>query len=117
MIVDLGWLIGSQVALDKEEYERDLDIYQDYERTFKNEIILSLPEGYQAEDLSSFNVKIENEGGLFDCSAVMEGDKIILKSTKSYKTNYLSADKWSLMTEFLDEAYDLTQKKLLLLKK
>ena len=117
LIIDLGRMIGSQVALEKEEYERDLDIYQDYARTFKNEITLTIPEGYKVEDVSAFNVKIDNESGLFECTAVVEGDKLILKTSKIYKTNYLPADKWPLMTAFLDEAYNLTQKKLLLTKK
>jgi len=115
-ILSAGILIGSQVALEDDEYDRTLDAFLTYPRSFVNKITIDLPEGYTISDLSSLNVEFENEAGKFLSTAQLAGNQLIFTTEKSYKVNFLPSDKWKLMTEFLDVAFDLSQKKVLLSK-
>ena len=116
LILEIGRFIGGQVALEKEEMEREKDVYFDYARSFYNEISFSIPEGYRVVGLEKLAYNIDNETGGFVSSAEVVGDKLYLKSRKFYKHHFVEAEKWPLMVEFLEAAYKFSQEKILLKK-
>ncbi|MDW3645735.1 MAG: hypothetical protein R8P61_01565 [Bacteroidia bacterium] len=116
LILEIGRFIGGQVALEKEEIDRTEDVYLDHARSFDNEIVLSIPEGYKVVGLDKLTYNIENESGGFVSSAKVEGGKLLINTKKFYKHTFEEAKDWPLMVEFLEAAYKFSQEKVLLKK-
>lgn len=115
-LLELGKLIGGQVALKEREKERVFDMGLDYARSFAHTIEFELPEGYSATGLDKFIYSVDNTAGSFISKAEQQGNKIIITSEKVYKTAQLAKESWPEMVSFLDAAYEFSQQKLLLKK-
>lgn len=115
-IIEIGKLIGSQVAIDKKEKERTENIYMPYPRSFNNEINVTIPEGYTVSGIEKLNLKIENETGGFISEATLEGNVLNINTYKYYANNYEPNANWPKMLEFLEAAYQFSQQKILLKK-
>jgi len=115
-IVEIGKMITNQVEIDKKEKDRKNNIYMSYPRTFENKITFEIPKGYSVSGLEKLTKKIQNETGEFTSIATMEGNKVIIKTTKQYKNYFEPNANWSKMIAFLDAAYQFTQEKILLKK-
>jgi hypothetical protein len=115
-LVEIGKLITSQIEIDKKEKERKNNIYMIYPRSFENEITLEIPAGYTVAGLDKLNKKVENETGGFVSSAVVTGNKLVIKTNKYYKNYYEPNSNWNKMIQFLDASYQFTQEKVLLKK-
>jgi hypothetical protein len=115
-IIEIGKMLTKQVEITKKEKERKNNIYSPYPRTFENEITLEIPAGYVASGIEKLNKKVQNETGEFISSAKIDGNKLIIKSTKKYNNYYWPNSNWNKMISFLDEAYQFTQEKILLKK-
>lgn len=115
-LVEIGKLITAQIEIDKKEKERKNNVYEIYPRSFENEITLDIPAGYTVAGLDKFNKKVENETGGFVSTAVVNGNKLIIKTTKYYKNYYEPNSNWNKMIQFLDASYQFTQEKILLKK-
>ena len=117
LILDIGKLIGSQIEIDEEEINnRESDISLSRARTIENEVKINLPEGYYVEGLDNLLFNINNEIGAFKTSFSEHNGQIAIKTIKLYKKKEFGKDKWPLMVEFLDAAYNFTQKKVVLKK-
>lgn len=116
LILDIGRFIGGQIGLEKDELEREQDVYLDYARNFDNEIILTIPEGYKVVGLEKLAYEVENETGGFVGKGEVIGTKLVIKTKKYYKANFAKATDWPLMVEFLEAAYKFSQAKILLKK-
>ena len=101
---------------DKKEKERKNNIYMIYPRSFENEITLEIPAGYTVAGLDKLNKKVENETGGFVSSAVVTGNKLVIRTNKYYKNYYEPNSNWTKMIQFLDASYQFTQEKVLLKK-
>ena len=66
--------------------------------------------------LEKFNKKVENSTGGFISTAVQNGNIIIIKTSKFYNNYYEPNSNWPKMIDFLDDAYQFTQEKILLKK-
>lgn len=115
-LVEIGKLISSQIEIDKKEKDRKNNIYMIYPRSFENEITLEIPAGFTVSGLDKLNKKVENETGGFISSAVVSGNKLVIKTNKYYKNYYEPNSNWNKMIQFLDAAYQFTQEKILLKK-
>ena len=115
-ILDIPKLIGSQVGLEEKDINREYDVYYDYPRSYYNEVILKIPEGYTVSGLDKLNTEVDNEMGYFISSATIEGSTLTLKTQKAYKTNYISVEDWPKAVRFLEAAFQFTQEKILLKK-
>lgn len=115
-IVEAGKLIGGQIEIKAEQRTRKYDIYGTYPRIFEYQIEIAIPAGYKAEGLQDFTKNVSNATGSFVSSAAQEGNKVVIKSTKTYLHNFEPAANWNDMLAFLDAANDFTQQKLLLKK-
>jgi hypothetical protein len=114
--VDIGTIIGKQVGISKEEIKRDYNAWLSFARTSEYVINLEVPMGYKVEGLESLKTKVDNTAGSFSVDAKVDGQKLILNIKKIYKNNYVSITDWPKMVDFLDAAYNFTQKKIILVK-
>ncbi len=115
-LLELGKLIGGQVALEEREKERAFDVRLGYARSFNHSIEFEVPEGYQPSGLDKFNFTIDNAAGTFISKAEQQGNKVVISSNKVYKKAKLEKESWPEMVAFLDAAYAFSQQKLLLKK-
>jgi hypothetical protein len=116
-LIEIGKMITSQIEIDKKEKERKSNVYFGFPRTFENEIVFTIPEGYTVSGLEKLNKNVTNDTGGFTSNAVVEGNKLIIKTNKFYNNYYEPNSNWSKMILFLDAAYQFTQEKILLKKK
>ena len=114
--VEITKLVGGQVAIDKKEVKRDYNIWLNFARTVDFTINLAIPENYKVDGLDALKTNIDNNTGTFTVSSVVDGQKLVIKIKKVYKNNYFVKEDWSKMVEFLDAAYNFTQKKIILTK-
>ncbi len=113
-VIDLGKFIGDQFALEQEDMERRADIHLDYAKCYINKINLKIPVGYKVEGLDAFNVSVVNEKGEFTSVAKIEEGVLKLEVHKKYKVQNALATDWPLFIDFLEEAYNFSQKKAVL---
>jgi hypothetical protein len=120
VVIDVGRIITSQIALLEKDRERKLDVIVDFQKQYYYDITIEIPEGYDVKNIDNLNYNIETEGGKFLATAkvVEEGGKKVLKvtSVKSYTNKYLPKEKWNEMERFLDAAYEFSQQKVVLVK-
>jgi hypothetical protein len=116
-IFEIGRLIGQQAQLEEKEYKRKNNIYTPFPRSFDEEIVLTIPEGYTVAGLDKLNKRVENATGGFISTAKVEGNRLIIKANKYYSNYFEPNANWKDMVAFLDTAYQFTQEKILLKKK
>ncbi len=116
LLVSAGKLIGQQVNLEAKEREREVPVFQDYNRKYINHVEIEIPEGFAVEGIEKLKVEVDNEAGTFIAKAVIENGKLILDTEKGYKKLYDSAEGWQNLVKVLDAAYDYTQQQVLLRK-
>lgn len=115
-VLEVGKMIGNQIEVANDEYQRDVNVLVDFAKTYRNEIRVEIPEGYEAKNLQAFHYNVDNVAGSFVSSAKLEGNVVVISTEKVYKQSRLDATSWTYMTEFLDAAYHFTKQKLLLRK-
>lgn len=117
LIFSIGKLIAGQIALEEDEInDRNKPIELEYARTIKNEIQINLPEGYQVKGIDALNMNVDNSFAAFLSEASQEGNVLSLKTTKTYKKQYISKTDWKQLVEMLEAAYKFSQKKIILKK-
>lgn len=114
--IDIGLLLGKQVEIDKKEQKRDYNIWLSFARTAEHVIDFEIPAGYKVDGLDALKINIDNATGSFISTPKLEGSKLTLNVKKVYKSNYVKKEDWPKMLEFLDAAYNFTQKKIVLTK-
>ena len=117
-LFEAGKLIGGQIKLEPSELtERKADIWLSYARTIQNNITIELPAGYTADGIQDLNMNIDNESGAFISTAKLEGDKLLISTTKLYKKNFDKKEAWPNYVAFLEAGYKFSQAKIVLKKK
>ncbi len=107
-LVSVGKLIESQVNIAEEEKERKYNAYLPAARTFDYDVKVKIPTGYKVTGVEKLNTKVENQHGSFTSNAIVEGDQLIIKASKIYKTNFVKKEDWKLLVDFVQAAYDFT---------
>lgn len=115
-IIEIGKLIGGQIDLTENERVRTKNIYMAYPRSFNYNIVLNIPNGYTVSGLDKLNKSIDNETGAFISTAKLDGNQLIITTSKQYKNYYEPNTNWNKMISFLDEANQFTNEKILLKK-
>lgn len=115
-LFEIGKMLTSQVAIDKKEHERKNNIYNSFPKSIENEFIFEIPNGYTVSGIEKLNKSVTNETGQFVSLTSLEGNKLIIKTTKNYNNYFEPSSNWSKMILFLDEAYQFSQEKILLKK-
>jgi hypothetical protein len=114
LLVNLPGLIGGQLQIRGEERTRTFDIDVRYPRKLRWQINLTIPAGYTAEGMEALNVNVDNETGSLISTATLKDNVLTLDIQKIYKQRNVSKEKWPLMLEFIDAAYNLGHKLILL---
>ena len=115
-LVSVPALMGGQIQVKPEDRQRQFDVDVRYPHTLTWDINYAIPAGYTVKGLSDLNQKVENETGLFSCSAVVEGNLLKLSIKKVYKQALIRKEDFGKMLEFIDAAYNFSQRKILLKK-
>ena len=76
-----------------------------------------MPAGYTADGLQDLNINIDNESGAFISTAKVEGDKLVVTTTKQYKKNFDKKENWPNYIAFLEAAYKFSQSKVVFKRK
>ena len=82
----------------------------------KNNINITIPDGYTVSGIDKLNTSVVNETGGFTSKAIDEGNVLKITTHKYYENNYEPKENWSKMVSFLDATYQFTQEKILLKK-
>lgn len=115
-VVEIGRLIGEQTKVQEEEISRTNNVYSIYPRSYNDELVFTIPDGYTLSGLDKLNKKVENSTGGFVSSATIEGSTLKIKTYKYYTHYFEPNSNWKDMVAFLDAAYQFTQEKILLKK-
>lgn len=115
-IIEIGKLIGGQIDLEEKERTRTADVNVSNARSFDYNITFNIPEGYTVAGIDKLNKSVDNETGAFISTAVIDGNQLIIKTTKQYKHNFEPKSNWNKMIAFLDEAKQFTNEKILVKK-
>ncbi len=115
-IMQVGKLIGGQIDLEADERERDQNVYLPHPRVFNYTLRISIPDGYTVTGLDKLNKNVDNATGAFISTAAIEGNELVITTSKRYKNYYESSDNWPQMIAFLDEAHQFTNEKVLFKK-
>lgn len=115
-IIEIGKLIGGQIDLEEKERTRTADVNVSNARSFDYNITFNIPDGYTVAGIDKLNKSVDNETGAFISTAVIDGNQLIIKTTKQYKHNFEPKSNWNKMIAFLDEAKQFTNEKILVKK-
>ena len=116
LLVAVPRLIGDQLYVDQDERKREYDAHMSFPRTIKNEITFTIPEGFKAVGINNLNTVLENETGAFKVKATVEGNQLKILTMKIYKSIYVKKENWNNLLQFIDAAFNFSQKKILLKK-
>ncbi len=115
LLINLTGLMGSQLQIRKEEREaRNFDIDVRHPRKLKWQINFTVPAGYTVEGVEGLNTKVDNETGAFISEAAIKDNLLTVTIEKIYKQKNIKKEKWPLMLEFVDAAYNFMHKLILL---
>ncbi|GAL84831.1 hypothetical protein MYP_2059 [Sporocytophaga myxococcoides] len=115
-ILEVGKFIEKQTELSEEQLQRDRDIHMGFARTFNSEIMILIPEGYIVEGIDNLNINVSNAYGGFISAALLEQNKLVIKTSKYYTQNHCSAADWPYMVSFLNAAVKFSKSRILLKK-
>lgn len=115
-IVEVGKLIGGQVQITEDEKERELNIYINYAKTFKYEVEIQIPDGYQVVGLEKLQKNVSNATGSFISTASIENNILKYTTEKIYAKRKYEKQEWAQMIYWLQAAYDFTQERVLFKK-
>ena len=117
LLVDVGRLISGQIALSAEDMERHSDIVSNYVREYEYSITLNIPDGYEVMNADDFRYDLETKAGAFRATIDQSLYQFKVRTVKTYKVRALPKEEWNEMVEFLQEAYEFSQQKLVLAKR
>lgn len=115
-LVSVPALMGGQVQVKPEDRQRKYDVDVRYPRMLTWDINFTIPTGYTLKGLVDLNQNVDNEIGTFTTKAVIEGNVLKLNIKKIYKQAKISKDNFNKMLEFIDAAYNFSQRRILLKK-
>lgn len=116
LLVSVPGLMGEQLFVSQDERAREADAYMGFPRSLRNAITFTIPDGYKVVGANNLNMNIDNETGSFFVAATIEGNRLLLAVKKVYKQMVVKKENWNKLLEFLDAAFNFSQKKILLKK-
>ena len=117
LVMSLGKLITEQFEISNyKSNERQTNINIASQRQFNWKLNIELPKGFKLLNLEDFNKNFDNLAGSFKSIITQKGNTLTLDVTKTYKTNFLSKDKWLELSDYLKQAVIFYEKKLILEK-
>ena len=115
-LVSVPGLMGGQNQVKPEDRQRKYGIDMRYPRTLTWDISYTFSAGYSVKGLADLNQNVENETGAFSSKATVEGNVLKLSIKKIYKQAKIKKEDFGKMLEFIDAAYNFSQRRVLLKK-
>ena len=115
-LVNVPLLMGGQYQVKPEDRQRKYDVDVRYPHTLTWDISYTIPAGFTVKGLAGLNQNVENETGAFITKATIEGNVLKLNIKKVYKQTKIKKEDFGKMLEFIDAAYNFSQRKILLKK-
>ncbi len=115
-LVSVPGLMGGQVQVKPEDRQRKYGIDLRYPHILSWEINYTFPAGYTVKGIADLNQHVENETGAFSSKASVEGNVLKLSIKKVYKQTKIKKEDFGKMLEFIDAAYNFSQRRILLKK-
>jgi hypothetical protein len=115
-LISVPALMGGQIQVKPEDRVRKYDIDVRNPRLYIWDISFTIPSGYTVKGLADLNMHIENETGQFTTVAVVENGVLKLSIKKAYKQTHIKKEDYGKMLEFIDAAYNFSQRRILLKK-
>lgn len=115
-LISIPALMGGQIQVKPEDRVRKYDIDVRNPRSYTWDISFAIPSGYTVKGLADLNMNIENETGQFTTQAVVENGVLKLNIKKAYKQTHIKKEDYGKMLEFIDAAYNFSQRRILLKK-
>jgi len=117
IVMDLGRLMSEQIEFKGlEDRTRINAIDVNYSKSYDYTVSLTLPAGFKAANLTDFEANIENDVASFVSTIKEENGVVIFHCIKKYKKVHAAFSEWNKMTEPMDAAAKMFQKRLLLEK-
>lgn len=116
LLVSIPSLASHQLQIKGDERTRQYDIDVRFARQTKWTINFTIPAGYNVLGLEDLQNKVDNETGSFISTASIQGGKLVITATKTYKQPRIGKSSWPAMLQWIDAAYNFSQKKILLRK-
>ena len=113
-LVNVPLLMGGQIQVKPEDRQRKYDVDVRYPHTLAWDINYTIPAGFTVKGIAGLNQNIENEIGTFVTKATIEGTVLKLNIKKIYKQTKIKKEDFGKMLEFIDAAYNFSQRKILL---
>ncbi len=108
-VFNFGKMLPNQLQTeDKRETNVDFGYKKSYSYSFEIEI----PEGYTVSGEAELEANADNAFGSFVSTVEMNGNTLIIKMTKTYKTVKIDKSEWPSVVEFLKPAEIMNTKKL-----
>jgi hypothetical protein len=115
-LFEAGKFIGGQVQIEKDEEQREANVYLDYAKTYEHQVEIAIPEGYEVVGLDKLNKDVSNETGSFISTASVENGILKYTAKKTYAKSRYTAEEWKKMLPWLKAAYDFSQEKVMFKK-
>ena len=115
-IVDVGKLLEEQTKIKPEELNRATNIYLEYPRKIVAHLTVVAPAGYTWEGTEQLLKTVVNKYGEFSAAARVEGNTLIIETTKQYSAVFVPKADWPKVVEFLNAALEYSDQKALLVK-
>lgn len=115
-LVSITQLMGGQYQVKPEDRQRRYDVDVRYPHTLTWDINYAIPAGFTVKGLAGLNQTIENETGAFTTKATIEGAVLKLNIKKVYKQTKIKKEDFNKMLDFIDAAYNFSQRRILLKK-
>lgn len=115
LIFNLGMLAGEFSKIDTSK-TRVHDIHFNYATTYAWTYNIVIPEGYVVDGLEGIASKVENRAGIFESTAIVEGQVLKVTVRRVYLDARLPAAAWSDMLAFYNAASAFNAKKVVFRK-
>ncbi len=115
-LVSVTQLMGGQYQVKAEDRQRRYDVNVRNPHTLTWDINYAIPAGFTVKGLADLNQNVENETGEFTTRAIIEGTVLKLNIKKVYKQTEIKKESFNKMLDFIDAAYNFSQRRILLKK-
>ena len=112
----MGKLLEEQTKIKPEELNRATNVYLEYPRKIVAHLTVIAPAGYTWEGTEQLLKTVVNKYGEFSAAARVEGNTLIIETTKQYSTVLVPKADWPKVVEFLNAALEYSDQKALLVK-
>ncbi|MGB8192254.1 MAG: DUF3857 domain-containing protein, partial [Chitinophagaceae bacterium] len=116
LVVSVTALMGEQPKIKQDERKRTLPVDVRYPRNLSWNILFALPAGYTVKGLENLNRQVSNVCGSLTSTARVENNTLIIDVRRIFTTRHFDPAQWQQLVNILDEAYNLSQAKVVLKK-